>query len=168
MPVDVSPAEKKLREARFFFEALTPLSYARTPEGPSEHFEFYLSAFLSASKSISDKLGRVAGQTTGFKFTEWRKKWEETLEADELAMLAFMRNERDSEVHHWGRDHEPKVATIAERSDDQATKQVTVSLFEGYAPFYTVGGEAISVLRACRRLCELLDRMILQFKADHP
>jgi hypothetical protein len=67
MPVDVSPAEKKLREARFFFEALTPLSYARTPEAPSEHFEFYLSAFLSASKSVSDKLGRVAGQTTGFK-----------------------------------------------------------------------------------------------------
>jgi len=45
---------KKLREAQYFLQKLN--SVARQPQSDSEEFGFLLSAFLSATRSITDPL----------------------------------------------------------------------------------------------------------------
>src|SRR5579862_8351136 len=56
MPIDVSMAEKKLREARFFLNALKAFRSASGPDDTPEDFDFCLSAFLGASNSVGEKL----------------------------------------------------------------------------------------------------------------
>src|SRR5216684_688637 len=68
--MDVSIAEKKLREARFF------LDHMRVQEGRAagdrEVYDFFLSAFLSASRSVLLRLEEARGPFAKV-FLPWRK-----------------------------------------------------------------------------------------------
>lgn len=180
MPIDVSIAEKKLREAWFFLNALKAFRSAPSPEDASEEFDFYLSAFLGASNSVAEKLTRATDRRIGLSFTAWRQEWEDGRTDDERALLAFMREERRNEVHHWGATHDQRKGHVALLSSDDAIDlgipgyliikkegKLRISTFEAYAPFYTINDEEIPVFDACYRLCNLLYRMVEQFKADH-
>ncbi len=63
-------AEKKLREAQFFAGKIDAARTARDPEC-TEAIDFYLSAFLSAARSVYHVLQSQA-QTV---FPEWCKEW---------------------------------------------------------------------------------------------
>jgi hypothetical protein len=88
--LDITRVRKKLAEARFF------LGHMNEQEGrllgDREPFNFYLSAFLSAGRSV------------GFCYPErQRKAWEKAaLSPDEQRLIKFMVEDRDREVHASG------------------------------------------------------------------
>ena len=63
-------AEKKLREAGFFLGTIDDARTTRDPE-PNEAIDFYLSAFLSALRSVFQVLNKEFGED----FFNWCGGW---------------------------------------------------------------------------------------------
>jgi hypothetical protein len=87
--------QKKLRESRYFLNLMGKASLWAT--GDPEVFGFLVSAFLSASRPITDFIeNRAHG--------DWLAKWKDDRTDDEKKLLEFMREQRNSEVHKDGAD----------------------------------------------------------------
>jgi len=87
---------RKLAEAEFFFIHLSrqggALAYGY-------HFDFYLSAFLSAGYSVVDGLRN----NSEYPFKDWYASWRgKELQADEQKLLSFMWRQRSKSVHSTG------------------------------------------------------------------
>src|SRR5579859_3617696 len=67
--MDLGNVEKKIREAEFFLERMRDVESRVAPAG--EQFDFYLSAFLGAARSVDAKLTTEHGDAYG----PWRRKW---------------------------------------------------------------------------------------------
>jgi hypothetical protein len=92
----LSHTQKKLREARFFFEHL------RTGTMPNpEAFEFFLSAFLSEALGVRLAL-MIEGQPRS---GPWMKTWQtEHCSDEEQNLLYELKKQRDKEQHQRGAD----------------------------------------------------------------
>jgi hypothetical protein len=94
---------KKLREALFFYCHLTHGKTVIEPE--REDVDFFLSAFLSAGKSI-----------IGFFYEEqnraWFDSWKIGLVEDERKLLKDMVHQRNLEVHEGGADVIPEFEVV--------------------------------------------------------
>ena len=66
----VENVEKKLREAGFFLDKMSEQEHGAF--GRKEQFEFYLSAFLSAGRTVDYRLRHEQGATYG----KWRTAWD--------------------------------------------------------------------------------------------
>jgi hypothetical protein len=111
-------ASRKLREARFFLGQMTQTEQkgeAGMVTDP-EAFQFFLSAFQGAARSVIQTLeaGRL-GQTVN----QWR---DELLEERDRALVEFMTEERDSEVHRAGTTEQAAVEMVPVTELQQATR----------------------------------------------
>ncbi len=159
---EVPKIQKKLREATFFLGHMS--QSARSTRLDHDHLEFYLSAFLSAARSVTDF----------FEHQAWWSQWKASQSAEEILLLKQMKEQRDSEVHEEGADVSHQV------EDVPVSKIETPSgLHAAYAPsfgepwgevkvgmkvyYFMLGGKAVPVIEICQRYVGLLERAVEDF-----
>jgi hypothetical protein len=168
-PMDLTQVHKKLREAAFFLDKLRgqePVIF-----GDKEPFHFYLSAYLSAARSVILRLEREHV----LRYNVWRKRWHKTtLNADQYSLMIFMADERNYEVHESspnrivgeegvklpGGTHS-RDGAIFTHSGPAGTESVVSR------PTYsfTKDGNDVKVTKACAEYLELLQQMVAEFEA---
>jgi hypothetical protein len=161
-----------LREARFFLDKMS--EHEHLAFGGKEPFEFYLSAFLSAGRTVDYRLRHEQGAT----YSEWRTAWDATLTWEQQALIKFMVDERNVEVHESG-GSTPSVETMI-RELKAGTYRLPGGTYTiagppgatlASVPFsaycFTIDGTDRRVTEACGEYLALLEQMVAKFKADH-
>jgi hypothetical protein len=173
--MDLEGVEKKLREARFFFDKMK--DQESRAFGDKEPFDFYLSAFLSAARTVDWRLRHQHKAA----YKPWRKKWDATLTAQEDCLIKFMVNDRNLEVHESGSTRGVKEertdihGTYSDKSGTVTVSGIPVALggpqekpfITKPAYFFTIDGAERKATEACGEYLTLLERMVAKFKADH-
>jgi len=164
---EVPKIQKKLREAKFFLGHMG--QSARSTRLDHEHLEFYLSAFLSAARSVTDFFER--------KQKAWWSQWKANRASkspEDLRLLNQMTKQRDNEVHEKGADVSHQV------EDVPLSKIETPSgLHAAYAPsfgepwgevkvgmkvyYFMLGGKAVPLIETCQQYVGLLERAVEDF-----
>jgi hypothetical protein len=86
----IDATQKKLREVSFFLAHLERVTFSATTE-PNEAISFYMSAFLSAARSVAFVLEAEEPQT----YPGWSRAWRATLTEDERTLLADFTSARN-------------------------------------------------------------------------
>ena len=157
---------KKLREAAFFLGKME--ARHREAFGDREEFDFYLSAFLCATRSIDYRLRHEQGST----YEKFRESWDGTLTTDKRQLAKFMVDDRNLEVHESGSaraEGEERIPIPDSYSDPSGT--VTVFAPPGTPPaevikpdyFFIVDGKQVPVLELSRTYLSLLDRLVREY-----
>jgi hypothetical protein len=116
--------EKKLREARFFLEQMREWE-DRAFGRDKEPFDFFLSAHLSAGKSVDWRLCREQPA-----YRAWRTAWNDS-HPKEDALLKFLADDRALEVHRSGSGRTANHVQIpfrGEYSDKSGTATILMLL----------------------------------------
>jgi hypothetical protein len=163
---------KKLREVRYFLRQLDGV--ARREIGDPEEFEFLLSAFLSASVSIT-------GPLDSRKYGTWFEAWRQGRTMQEQDLLDFVRIQRNLEVHREGAETELSVRYVPMtelRMNQQGNPaygfhwsappgtpppSVGVNVHE-----FKLGGTKVQAYDTCCEVTELLDKLVGVFGTAHP
>jgi hypothetical protein len=170
----LSRVHKKLAEADFFFGKMC----GEEPRfiGDKEPFDYYLSAFLNAGRTVDYRLIHAHGGT----YKPWRDAWRQRLAAGEDRLIEFMFQDRNIEVHATGsnrsRGQEGVEFGIGEHRLPRGQGMIQIGGPPGmppatlYRPTYsfTIDGTDRKAIEACRAYLALLHRMVEQFEADHP
>jgi hypothetical protein len=168
--------EKKLREARFFLDQMR--QQERRAFGDKEPFDFYLSAFLNAVRTVDYRLRHEQPAT----YPAWRKRWNAAHPTqDEL--ITVMSEDRRIEVHESGSNRVMQIEEIQigiGGSYSDPSGMLTMLGSPGpllgidaggtiYMPqyVYVFAGTASPVTEVCGECLELLTQMVDQFRADH-
>jgi hypothetical protein len=163
----MTSVKKKVREAAFFLGKLQECD--RLAFGDHEHFDYYLSAFLSAARSVEYRL-RYSHDTRYATFRE--KVWEPGLAPEQQRLLKFMADDRNLEVHEAGSGRSEGEKRIPVRSRyENGSGSMTVFGPPGappaeiVKPTYTfqIDGRQVSVVDYCREYLQLLERLIDEF-----
>jgi hypothetical protein len=93
----IEATQRKLREVQFFFGHLTQ-ERSQVVRNEPEAFGYYLSAFLSAARSVSWAL-QFEGKD---KYDAWFPTWLATRTAQEQRLLTFLKNQRNYEQKRGG------------------------------------------------------------------
>jgi hypothetical protein len=165
--------EKKLREARFFLDKMR--EHERMAVADREPFDFYLSAFLSAGRSVDYRLRHEQEVA----YPDWRTSWDATLGHPEQCLIKFMVDDRNVEVHESGSSHSVKTE---DRELTSGTHKLASGTFyvmgspqlapsaviKTPAYYFTIAGTERKATDVCAEYLTLLERMVDRFKAEHP
>jgi hypothetical protein len=170
--MNIENVEKKQREARFFLSKM--IEQESRAFGEREPFDFYLSAFLSASRSIDYRLRHEQAVI----YPAWRNSWNSTLAASDDQLMKYMADDRILEVHESGSG---RNATVEYSDIPGSTYSDDSGVLTVFAPpgtplgtigkpayYFTIGGANRRVTEACTDYLALLDRMVTDFKAANP
>ena len=159
--MDLGNVEMKIREAEFFLDRMRDFEKRPMPVG--EHFYFYLSAFLGASRAVDARLHHEHEAS----YDSWRRKWSWTNgPADDL--IRFFSADQSVEVRGGGSKEDEK------KQEGEST--TTVIGPPGIFPlagggkrdyFFKIDGVAHGVTDACAEYVKVLKRMVVEFKAAH-
>jgi len=160
--IGIERIQKKLREAKFFLSHM--IQSGRSTRLDHEHVEFYLSAFLSAARSVTNFLEKDDQR--------WWCQWKKGQADREL--LDQMRKQRKNEVHRKGAD-------VAHQLEDVPLSKIETAsaLHAAFAPsfgepwgepqvglkvyYFTLGGETVNAIETCQRYVGLLERAVEEF-----
>lgn len=173
---DLGQVEKKLRETEFFLSKMA--EQEGRAFGDKEPFDFYLSAFLNAARTVDYRLRHEQGTV----YEQWRAAWDLTLSAGQLALIKFLVDDRNVEVHESGSGRsvvQEEIEVRGEYSDPSGTLQAfgpPMPLLPGASlptvrkPIYnfTIATVERRAVDACNEYLQLLTRMVSEFKAAHP
>ncbi len=164
--------QKKLREVRYFLRHLH--SVAQREVGDSEEFEFLLSAFLSASISITDPLDSRKHRT-------WFESWRQGRTTREQVLLEFVRIQRNLEVHREGAETELSVRYVPLTELRTNRHGHPAYGFHWFAPpgtpppsvgvnvhEFELGGTKVQAYDTCREVTELLGELVGAFGTANP
>lgn len=170
--MNIEKVEKKLREALFFLEQMSEQEGRAV--GDREPFDFYLSAFLSACRTVDYRLRHEQSAV----YPAWRKKWDTGLKATESELVKFMVDDRNIEVHESGSSRAVKPEGVEIVGNLYRDKSSVIEVFAPpgtppavlYRPSYsfTVSGRDRKATSACGEYLSLLERLVTEFKRDHP
>ncbi len=157
---------KKLREARFFLGKMTDRE--QKAFGDHEEFDFYLSAFLSAGRTVDYRLRHEQRDL----YRVFRDEWDKSLSHNEQQLMKFLVDDRNFEVHESGSTRGEKKSRIPVHGTYQ-DKSGTVTAFApvGTPPseiikpiyFFAASGSQASVLDCCREYIDLLERLVREY-----
>jgi hypothetical protein len=171
--------QKKLREARFFFRQLEAI--AKRSVGDPEEFDFVLSAFLSASRSITDRLeNRQYGQ--------WYQAWRDSRSSQDRELLKFMCEQRIGEVHREGAEVKVVVEFVpvtkhTQLREDRRDRRSHPAYygFHSYGPpgvgppeigvtvkYFKLGNTQVEASETWRAFVSVLNALVTAFAAAHP
>ena len=169
--MSVPKTRQKLREAEFFFNQM--LDNIETYPFGSEEFGFYLSAFLSAGRSVTFVLQYEEPDLYG----EWFDGWKLALSEDDQSLLKFMNEQRVAEVHCEGAAVQVEVKFV--RLFELKTKSQSSPYygFQWFGPpgvepptvgkgvpyFETGGGTKEEAIETCKRYRDILRRLVGDF-----
>jgi hypothetical protein len=161
--------EKKIREAAFFLQKMKQLEDLAF--GDSERFDFYLSAFLSAARSIDYRLRHDHSP----EYPIWRETWN-AQNPQHQTLLKFMAGDRAAEVHESGSERSVKIVEkpiYGSYSDASGTLESTGSFLLGTTAaainirsyFYDdIDGTRHSATAACGAYLQLLNSLTAAFR----
>ena len=158
---------KKLREAHFFL--LRMRERAALAFGEHEEFDFHLSAFLNAGRSLDWRLRHTSNPYPAF-----RNTWDQALTVGEADLIKFMIDDRNLEVHEAGSARqlaELRIPVRGSYSDASGTLTVFSPVF-GTPPseivkptyYFSIGGRDVPVLDACEEYLRLLERLVGDYR----
>jgi hypothetical protein len=160
---------KKLCEAKFFLEKMIE---EEDRDVGDRHFDFYLSAFLSAGRSVDYWL-RCDFPTD---YPPWREEWNARNPADDK-VIKFMADDRREEVHGTGSGRDlgeqgRKLGIGDHRLSDGSL--LSISGPPGMEPVelkrpaysYTIDDEVRPVADVGREYFALLNRLVSDFEAE--
>jgi hypothetical protein len=170
--MDLPNVDKKLAEARFFLSKMS--EQEKRAFGDKEPFDFYLSAFLSAARTVDYRL-RHEQMTL---YPPWRTNtWDTLISPAEKGLMKYLADERAAEVHQSGSARVQKTEDIPvgdSYSDSSGTLYVFAppgtppAIVHKPAYFFTIDGTDRKATETCAKYLGLLDRMVAKFKADNP
>jgi hypothetical protein len=178
----IEGTKKKLREAGFFLQRLVEEErhiYRPEPEAR----DFYLSAFLSAARSVGDFIGVEEGE----RYREWFEHRKLSLSDEERDLLRFTNDQRVQSVHIRGPNVQANIthAPIHELQRELHERGGSLEIRAGGVPgsplpLPKVEKSTLSfselpdsdVSDVCGRYLELLARVLSEYEqfvvADHP
>lgn len=172
----IEATQRKLREARFFYRQLVAEG-DKTITSEPEAFFYFLSAFLSAGRSVTWVLQTEEKN----KYDAWFPQWKRTRSDDERKLLVDMNDQRVAEVHKDGA--ETSVARLfipvtEIRIDTRGHPAYGIHWFgppDAAAPeverrtaFFELGHSKAEVTETGGRYLNLLETCIAQFTEAHP
>src|SRR5262245_22953050 len=170
--MDLQKVEKKLREAQFFLGKM--IKREGLAVGDREPFDFYLSAFLDAAKTVDYRLRYEQAGT----YPTWRAAWEASLSSAEFRLILFMAGDRRGEVHESGSGRSVKQGDIDVVGDMHSDPSGTLYVIAPpgtpaaviHVPEYkfNIAGTERKATEVCDEYLSLLNRMLMKFKADNP
>jgi hypothetical protein len=171
--MNIEGIEKKLREAEFFLNKMR--RHERMAFNDKEPFDFYLSAFLSAARTVDYRLRHEQAAV----YPTWRTTWDATLTQAQHSLIKFMVDDRNVEVHESGSSRVTKTENreLGPGTHSFASGTMDVIGPPGIAPLaiiqtpayhFTIEGTERNVTDACEEYLALLQRMVAMFKTDLP
>ena len=178
----IEATRKKLREAGFFLRQLIEEEsrIQRLPE--PEARDFYLSAFLSAGRSVGDFINAEEGA----RYREWFAERRRALSDDERELLELTNDQRIQSVHVAGPNVQSNVTRVSmyELQREIEQRGGSLEIHPGGVPGSPLPMPEIdrttlsfsrrpdfTVSEVCGRYFELLGRLLIeyeQFVGDHP
>jgi hypothetical protein len=170
--MDLARVHKKIAEAHFFLGKL--IQQEPRILGDKEPFDYYLSAFLNAARTVDYQLHREQGTI----YKPWRGVWDARLTSDQRGLMKFIDHDRNIEVHDSGSSRnvgqEGVKFGIGTHQVDGGI--VTISGPPGMEPAvayrltysFTIDGTEQKVTDACAAHLALLQRMVVEFETAHP
>jgi hypothetical protein len=172
----IDATQKKLREARFFLRKLQEETRRVTRNDPEES-AFYLSAFLSAARSVTFALQVEAKE----KYDKWFPGWEAAQSQEDRELLGYMNKQRVAEVHQGGSSDlsaEPDWIPVTQfRSDRYGHPAYGIhwTAMPGADPpkigvpvlVFVKDGDERRVMEACRAYEAILGRLVSDFLKTH-
>lgn len=164
--------EIKLREAAFFLKKM-PKGIAGGNTEKEELLDYYLSAFLSAARSVDNRLRRVYPST----YPSWRSTWNAAY-PNEDALIKFFVDDRNEEVHEKGSHRYEQIDDIKMISGvpytDEHTGTFTLSSGDMGPPptlnqlvlYFTINGVDRKATDVCREYLDVLTAMVAKFKTE--
>jgi hypothetical protein len=121
--LDLSRVHKKIGEAQFFLAKMSERE--RHAFGDHVQFDYYLSAFLNAGRTVDYRLCHEQKAI----YKPWRKAWNARLTSEENSLIKFMVDDRNDEVHESGSSRsvgqeDIKVGAGSSYSDGSGTLEV--------------------------------------------
>jgi hypothetical protein len=176
--LDLSPVHKKLTEAAFFLNKMAEQERRIFGHGglsePFEPFDYYLSAFLNAGRTVDYRLRHQQAAI----YRAWRTAWDASLTAQENSLIKFMVDDRIAEVHASGssRSEAREGVEFGIGTHHVDGGMITISGPPGMPPAvvdkrtfnFTIDGAVRKATEACADYLALLQRMVARFEADHP
>ena len=165
---------KKLREADFFYRQLAS-EEGHIFKAEPEARDFYLSAFLSAARSVGD----VIEAEEGDRYRQWFVKREPQLSDDERVLLKFTNDQRVQSVHVRGPNVNVKTTNVPiyELQRELSERGGSLQIFGGGVPgaplpltqaekstLTFAEREDEPVTELCRRYLGLLSRLINEYE----
>jgi len=172
---DISKTQKKCREAQFFLAKLA--AEASTERLDREDFEFYLSAFLAAGRSVTFALQFEQKPL----YDGWYPGWRATLTPDEVELFDFMKAQRNTTLKEGEPRTDVAIEYIPVTELRRPAGRHPAYGFHWFGPpwvppptvgvkvhRFELGGKMEEVLAVCRRYMDLLEALVARFVADHP
>jgi hypothetical protein len=168
----IEATQKKLREAQFFFRLLQASSDEIVRNEP-EAFEYYLSAFLSAARSVTFSLQAEERQRYDLWFQSWT---ENNLTPEDRAIWGFLKDQRNSS-QKTGRVDTSSDVTFIPIHEIRSPQRQSFSWFgpPGTPPpsigvpvyDFDIDGENKNVVDTCRRYLQGITKMVADFLRDN-
>ena len=123
----IEATQKKLREASFFLGRLEQ-ALSDSEISSAETVDFYLSAFLSAARSVTFVLEAEAGS----KYIEWSPAWRESRSESERRLLAKFTEARNRAVKRESPKTSQKHDELPAQSSTGLPIGVAMFIFDDY------------------------------------
>jgi hypothetical protein len=167
----IPKTQKKLREAQFFLAQVSKVFKSTNLE--REDFEFFLSAFLSAGRSVTFCL-RV--EQAGV-YKQWLDGWEKALDGKDRELLKSMNQHRVAEVHKGGSNVQAEIEMVpVTRLEMEQGRDPRYSIFwydspgappleiERKAHYFCGASGREEVIGTCQSYLGLLERLVRDFE----
>jgi hypothetical protein len=169
----IDATRSKLAEAEFFFQKLTAEAQKVISNEP-EAFEFYLSAFLSAARSVTFVLQAEQKE----KYDTWFKQWRETLPNEENELLDYANEQRVQAVHRMGPQVEfsSEALSMPEFLLAGARQGMRIEIhngplsnpppqFQRLVRNFEIGGTKSEVAHVCEKYLAVVSNLVTAFAA---
>lgn len=167
----IPATQKKLRETYFFLGHLR--EKARAFRLDTEEFEFFLSAFLSAARSVTFALQAEEKE----KYDVWFPQWLESRGEEDHELLKFMKDQRNAEQKQAGAEVSVTMeyVPVTEVRMDNRGHPAYYGFFWSGVPgtppprigrhvhHFELGGSAVEAVEACERYAALLKGLVQDF-----
>jgi hypothetical protein len=167
----IEATQKKLREALFFFEELSKAGRKVIRNDP-EVFSHFLSAFLSAARSVTFALQREEKE----KYDAWFSRWFDELAEEDRQLFGLFVQQRNQNEKRGSADVDVVIEFIPlinVRQDRQGHPAYGLHWFgpPGVPPpevgvstsYFEFNGSQLEVTLACDRYVRLLERLVADF-----
>lgn len=147
---------RKFGETNFFLNHMVVETQKPEPGHDPEAFGYYLSAFLSAARSVTWVL-QVEDQPGYMRIYQ---PWFNALSKQDQDLWRTMNEFRRIEVHFTGISVTAATTTAIVSLAEARPGVYTVSEIVALAPEFDVGGQPVKVIATCRRYVALLSDLL--------
>ena len=163
---------KKLREAKFFFRCLCQKAGSLSLE--NEEFDFYLSAFISASRSVTFVLQAEQNKL----YDIWLPEWMSAQTTEDQELLDFMNAQRVKVIHESGAETKTELEYVPVSKLNMGQRSHPVCGIHWSGPpgtpeprlgthiyFFERDGTKEKATQTCSQYIQLLERLVQDFSS---